>query len=36
MVGAVKEKLIYRLERMAKVTELEFFSLQLEQEFIKI
>ena len=39
-VGAVEEGLINRLERMANasqtIRELEFFSLQLEQEFIKI
>jgi hypothetical protein len=39
-IEAVEEKLINRLERMANasqtIRELEFFSLQLEQEFIKI
>jgi hypothetical protein len=39
-VEAVEERLINRLERLANasqtIRELEFFSLQLEQEFIKI
>ena len=39
-VAVVEERLINRLERMANASqtfrELDFFSLQLEQEFIKI